>query len=151
MRRADLRCWCGIDEAVLISAVGAGLMRKFVSPFFFFFEISSCVTIMRRPRRLWMRECYRMLNEDIPANEAHTLDDHLGDLVESSDDFVGVHLEHDFQTVQVRGAPLGGSTEGLDWGARHRAPPGGSIGELDWEGLVSGLYVARTRLVYQGV
>ena len=52
--------------------------------------------------------------------------------MESSDDFVGVHPEHDFQIVQVRGAPPGGSTEGLDWGARQRAPPGGSIGELDW-------------------
>ena len=50
-----------------------------------------------------------------------------------------VHPEHDFG--QVRGA-----LPGLDWGARRRVPPGGPIGEF-----VSGLYVARIRLVYQGV
>ena len=30
--------------------------------------------------------------------------------------------------------PAEGSTEGLDWGARQRAPPRGSIGVLDWGG-----------------
>ena len=37
-----------------------------------------------------------------------------------------------FQIVQVRRAPPGGSTGGLDWEARPRASPGGSTGEFDW-------------------
>ena len=54
--------------------------------------------------------------------------------MECSDDFVGVHLEHDFQIGQVREAPPGGSTERLDWATRpglHQgARPWSSIGVL---------------------
>ena len=82
--------------------------------------------------------------KDIPADETDTLDDRFGDLVESSDDFVG---EHDIQIVQVRGAPLEGFTEGFDWRSRRKAPPGSrsesSIGRAR--------FGFQTRLVDQGV
>ena len=73
--------------------------------------------------------------KDIPAIETDTLDYRLREHVESSDDFVGVHLEHNFQTVQVRGGSHRGAQRGgLDWEARPRALPGCSTGEFDLGG-----------------
>ena len=39
--------------------------------------------------------------KDTPANEADTLCDRFGELVEGCDGFAGVHPEHKFQIVQV--------------------------------------------------
>ena len=43
--------------------------------------------------------------EVIPTHEADTLEYRFGEHVESSDGFAGVHLEHNFQIVEVEGAP----------------------------------------------
>ena len=58
----------------------------------FRFRMETCRVIERRIQIL--------TTKDIPVNVADTLDDRFGDLVESSDDFVGVHPEHDFQ-IQI--------------------------------------------------
>jgi len=42
-----------------------------------------------------------LTTKDIPANEADTLGDRFGELVEGCDGFAGVHPEHKFQIVQV--------------------------------------------------
>ena len=88
-----------------------------------------------------------LTTEVIPAIETDTLDYRFGEHVESSDDFVGVHPEHNFQIVQVRGAPrgtrLGGSSEsstrGLDWGARLEGARFGSLRCTNSTGLPGGL------------
>ena len=92
-----------------------------------------------------------LTTEVIPAHEADTLGDRLGDLVESSDNFVGVHLEHDFQIVQVRWASPGGSTWGLDWEARPRASPGGARLESSTGGARFGSLRCTNSIVYQVV
>ena len=92
--------------------------------------IDGHVAIAKETCRVIGRGIQILTTEVIPAIENDTLGYRFGEHVESSDDSVGVHPEHNFQIVQVRG----GSTGGLDWKARPRASPGGSTGEFDWCG-----------------
>ena len=64
-----------------------------------------------------------LTTKDIPADEADTLGDRFGELVQSCDGFAGVHPEYNFQIVQV----TRGLVWRLDWGARL----GGADGRLD--------------------
>ena len=76
-----------------------------------------------------------LTTKDIPAHEADTLDDRFGELVECSDNFVGVLFR--CGGLYWRGARLGCSTESSISGLDRRARLGGSFGfstlhELDW-------------------
>ena len=76
--------------------------------------IDGHVAIAKETCRVIGRGVQILTTEVIPAIETDTLDYRFGEHVESSDDFVGVHPEHNFQIVQVRGAPPGGSTGRLN-------------------------------------
>ena len=110
--------------------------------------IDGHVEIAKETCRVIGRGIQILTTEVIPAIETDTLDYRFGEHVESSDDFVGVHPEHNFQIVQVRGAFPGGSTG--DSTGRLELHQGARL-ESSTGGVVWGLYVARTRLVFQGV